>query len=402
MSVAFSRTLRSLHVERSRGAAIAVLLIAIIVGVWTVWLMFGRVSIYAVSANARLEAGTFTHPIQSLYAGRIATNNLVLGRPVKKGDILIELDTNVQRLQLFEERTERGSLRTELENIQREIDADERAMEEEQKAAQLGIAEAQARLREAEAAATYLNMDAERKAKLHQAGLLSQLEYARVAADAQKQNALIESLRLAVKRQDSERLALQSQRRSRIEALKREAGRLAGTRTKLGAALHRLESEMELRRIVAPIDGKIGEVSNFRIGSVISAGEKLGAVVPAGTLKVVAQFEPANALGRVRHGQPARLRFDGFPWTQYGTLTATVTTVANEVRDGYVRVELSPSPGFRIPLQHGLPGATEVEIERISPAALLLRTAGQMLAPQRSKQTAASSAAQPAPEGQPK
>jgi membrane fusion protein (multidrug efflux system) len=37
-----------------------------------------------------------------------------------------------------------------------------------------------------------------------------------------------------------------------------------------------------------------------------------------------------------------------------------------------------------VPLQHGLPGSVEVEVERASPAALTLRTAGQLLTAPRS------------------
>ena len=111
-------------------------------------------------------------------------------------------------------------------------------------------------------------------------------------------------------------------------------------------------------------------------------GEKLGAIVPDGKLAVIAQFPPPAALGRVRSGQAARLRLQGFPWMQYGSVNATVTRVAGEVRDNSVRVELAvagPSPGA-IPLQHGLPGSVEVEVERVTPAELLLRSAGRMLA----------------------
>jgi hypothetical protein len=60
--------------------------------------------------------------------------------------------------------------------------------------------------------------------------------------------------------------------------------------------------------------------------------------------------------------------------------------VASEVHDGRVRVELdiARSPVSPIPLQHGLPGAVEVEVERVSPAALTLRTAGQVITRPRS------------------
>jgi membrane fusion protein (multidrug efflux system) len=39
-----------------------------------------------------------------------------------------------------------------------------------------------------------------------------------------------------------------------------------------------------------------------------------------------------------------------------------------------------PESAPLIPLQHGLPGKLEVEVERISPAALVLRSVGKLLA----------------------
>nr|MCH9685310.1 hypothetical protein [Deltaproteobacteria bacterium] len=59
---------------------------------------------------------------------------------------------------------------------------------------------------------------------------------------------------------------------------------------------------------------------------------------------------------------------------------ARVQTVGHEPRDGAIVVELSieyvPST---ITLEHGLPGSLEVELERVSPASLLLRAAGRRL-----------------------
>jgi membrane fusion protein (multidrug efflux system) len=70
---------------------------------------------------------------------------------------------------------------------------------------------------------------------------------------------------------------------------------------------------------------------------------------------------------------------------QFGTVSATVSGVSRELRDGMVRVELSlqPSADSKIPLQHGLPGSVEIEIERASPATLVLRAAGKLLSPER-------------------
>ena len=67
---------------------------------------------------------------------------------------------------------------------------------------------------------------------------------------------------------------------------------------------------------------------------------------------------------------------------QYGAVAATVARVSSEVRDGMVRAELvlDASQKTPIPLQHGLPGSVEVEVEKIAPARLVLRVAGQWIA----------------------
>lgn len=100
-----------------------------------------------------------------------------------------------------------------------------------------------------------------------------------------------------------------------------------------------------------------------------------------GAVHVVAEFLPEDSLGRIWPGQQGQLRLAAFPWTQYGTVPVEVTTVAGGAKDGRVRVELSVRPGYdgRIPLAHDLPGTVEIEVERLSPAALVLRAAGRFL-----------------------
>jgi hypothetical protein len=96
--------------------------------------------------------------------------------------------------------------------------------------------------------------------------------------------------------------------------------------------------------------------------------------------QVVADFPP-SALGHVVPGQPAQLRLDSFPWTQYGVVPATVVGVAGKVDAGRVQVVLAiqPEATASISLQPGLTGTVEVATERRSPAELILRAAGQFL-----------------------
>jgi membrane fusion protein (multidrug efflux system) len=136
-----------------------------------------------------------------------------------------------------------------------------------------------------------------------------------------------------------------------------------------------------MRVIRSPIAGRIGSVAEVRAGSVIHEAEVLGTVVPPGVPRVVALF-PASAIGRLEPGQAAQVRLDGFPWTQFGTLKAAVADVGNEASAGCIRVELrlAPEQDSPIRLEHGLPGSAEVVVEEVSPAVMLLRAAGQLVA----------------------
>jgi multidrug resistance efflux pump len=139
------------------------------------------------------------------------------------------------------------------------------------------------------------------------------------------------------------------------------------------ADIARLELEVERHIVRSPVDGALGSVAVLQPGAVVAAGLQIATVVPDGELQVIAAYGP-SAIGRLAPGQPARLKLDGFPWTRWGTVAARVTRVASEVRDGAVRVELAIEPGATIPLAHGMTGTVEVEVERVSPATLVLRS----------------------------
>jgi membrane fusion protein (multidrug efflux system) len=119
----------------------------------------------------------------------------------------------------------------------------------------------------------------------------------------------------------------------------------------------------------------------LRVGTITRLGDRLGAIIPQGELKAVAYFPPDIALGRIRTGQSAQMRLQGFPWTQYGSVALFVANISNEARDGRIRVEfkLNQSVKTLIPLEHGLPGAVEVEVDRLSPAMLVLSTIGKRM-----------------------
>lgn len=385
MSTAFSRTLRSLHADRFRFSTAGIALAALLLGAWTAWAVMARLTLYEVTNTARLEVDQAAHPVQAPLPGRIVKTNLVIGRTVLAGEIMLELDAEPQRLQIRESQALLATIPAQIEALRAQKTAQERSRQNEQQTAHAAEDEARAGVRKAEAPERLAELEQKRLQDLRAEGLIAEQEYQRGLAAVQERKADVESQQLAIPRLEREQQTRESDRDALLRQIDAQVQALTSQLATAQAEIGRLQYEVERRRIRAPVAGRIAEAAILRAGSVVDEGDRLGAIVPSGQLRVIAQFPPPAALGLIRPGQPARVRLQGFPWTQYGSIAARVTEVASEVRDGTVRVDLAVLPQTtRIPMQHGLPGSVEVEVERISPARLVLRHAGSLLTEPRS------------------
>jgi multidrug resistance efflux pump len=328
-----------------------------------------------------VEAETASHEVDAPVAGRVVKSDLVLGRAVNAGDLLVELDAERFRLERETVLTELRVVTPQVEALRREVAQEERALQGEGEVAASAAEEERAHRRASQAMARLKQEERTQLEQLQAQRAVSALETERTAVEAQQHVAETEAHAAALGRLGSERGLRQASRRSTIARLEQEVARLDGERQVAEARARLLDQEISLRQIRAPISGHVESVVELRPGSVVDAGTRLASVVPSGGLRAVAFYDPATSVGRVRPGQRARLRLLGFPWTKYGSVPALVNRVGSEPKDGQVRVELllQPTPGSSIPLQHGLPASAEVEVERVSPASLVLDAAGRFL-----------------------
>jgi membrane fusion protein (multidrug efflux system) len=281
---------------------------------------------------------------------------------------------------LVETTTQLAAIGPQLEARRRELSAEQAAERADTDRRPIAVNEARAKLAAAETAARQAAAELDRTRTLYAGGHAGKADFDRAAAEAQRLAQAADAERLAIGRIDSEQRGVASDRRVRIEAVAREIAVLEGQAQDLAAAAKRLDNDITLRTVRAGIAGTVAEWAPVPPGTVVRAGDRLATLVPAAEVALVADFDPGEAIGRVRAGQRARLRLDGFPWTQYGTVPATVERVASELRDGKVRVELAvhPEPDSRVPLEHGLPGVVEIELERVAPATLIVRSLGRL------------------------
>jgi membrane fusion protein (multidrug efflux system) len=381
MSVEFSRSMRSLNRDGFRRTLAGFALAMVLLSLWVVWFFRAEVTRYEVTDRARLETESAGYEIQAPVAGRVVSSNLSLGRNVQAGDILMEIETDAQKLDLHETEARQAALRLQLQAQQGELTAQEQTVVRERQASAAAIEQSQAQYREAEVLRDLADQEADRSKRLAASGLSPARDQERAVAEARSRRANVESLALSTTRLEREQAKAQSEREATMQQLRVEISRLEGELMSLGKTVERQQFEVVRRQIRAPAAGRLGDAAILHPGGYVDEGDKLAVLIPSGGVRIVAEFLPPAALGRIHPGQKASMRLEGFPWTQYGTVRATVERAGDEVRDGRVRVELRVDDPSAIPiaLQHGLPGSVEVQVETITPAVLALRTAGQLL-----------------------
>jgi multidrug resistance efflux pump len=377
----FHRIGRSLSADSGSKSITAIAIGLLLVFAWLFWAFRARVTEYEVSDSARLELNASTYPVQASLAGQLVYSRLTLGNQVKAGEVLIALDSSAEELSLAEEQARRSSIEPQLQALRAQMKSEQAGQGDERQVLRFSKEGAMAQYRQADAQAILAEKESNRASRLRSEGILAVAEAERAKAEAQSKRAAAESLKIAAGGLEPELQVRERDREVRLRQIAGDEAKLEAEVETSSAAIRRLEYEIERKRIRAPISGRLGECAVLHRGAHVVEGQQLAIILPNDELHVVAEFNPATAMGRLHPGQHGILRLQAFPWAQFGTVSTHVSRVASEISDGKVRVELTVDRAqhLRIPVQHGLPGLLEVEIERTSPATLILRSAGNMV-----------------------
>lgn len=347
----------------------------VLVVLWCVWATCARVSVVERSLDARLVAEGAVHPVDVELPGRLAALLVRAGDAVTAGQPLAEIDAPERRHAWDEARARAASATARLAALERELHSEDVAWRSEREAARRALEEARERGTAAANAARLAEAEDQSLEDLGRAGLIADLEHLRAHAGAEERRSQQRVAALELQRLASQQEAAEQRSTARRARLEQEAQALRGGRAEAEAAARRLEADWRRTTVRAPVAGRVGRVSESRAGAFLPAGARLAEIVPGGATRGVARFAPGSA-GRLRPGQRAWLRLDAFPWLQHGSLPAIVAAVASEPDAASLRVELSLEPRASLPAIHGLTGVAEVEIERVTPLVLALRSAG--------------------------
>ncbi|MCG8454787.1 MAG: HlyD family efflux transporter periplasmic adaptor subunit [Holophagales bacterium] len=375
MPIPFAQTTRALRADRFGRSGWTLALTSAFLAVWAGWFWTARLSVVVRAEEARLE--TAVHAVQSSLSGRVAEVHLRLGERVAIGAPFLTLDAEKVRLERQEAMARHEALEARLAALRSERARAREALRHADDARAAGLEIARAQSVAIGSAARQASAEAARLRQLFEREMVSRADFERAFAKAEQERATAFAQEQLLLRTGSLRRRDLVDRQVGLDRLDGEIASLDGERAIVAASLARLDHEMTRHLVRAPVAGRVADLAPVRAGAFVEAGDRIGAIVPEAALHAVAHLPASDATGRLRPGQTAGMRLDSFPWTQFGVVAATVERVATDGSEGRVRVELRIDAASvpAVPLQHGLTGSVEIEIERVAPAVLVLRQA---------------------------
>jgi hemolysin D len=328
------------------------------------WATLGWIDIVATAQGKIIPSG-YSKIIQPYETGVIASIHVQDGETVKQGDVLIELDSTLNRADYdrafneyratkvdaarlralikgqatFEPPSgadgiylvlQQQLLRDQLAEYQAKIAGAQHLVDQRQAALEqtnenilrleatvpmeIERAEAYKKLLEHEAVTKmdFLQAEGQRIDKIQElAGQKKKLEQDRASlAEAEKHYRAMAS-------------EFQQTKQAELSALETKAASLAQEVTKAG-------QKAGLQRLTSPIDGVVQQLAVHTVGGVVTPAQQLLIVVPQDhPVEVEAQVENKD-VGFVREGQPVEVKVETFQFTLYGTIPGHVLTVSDD------------------------------------------------------------------------
>lgn len=333
-----------------------------------VWSILGKIDVVVVASGKVLSGGK-TKPVQSVDTQIVRRVLVQDGMQVKQGDVLIEFDSSSASADVtrYLQETKRASTfqsayRILLQKIESEspekfyiakedenfIDAklaretiDTRWNEYQ---AKLDRASAELNRRKSEAESLTVNEKVLQDRLKHQKELEKDFRKMMNAAAIPRHAWIEQDAKLIEIMGELSRIVVQA-RQVGLAVIEAEASlalvhasERAAWRDRLneserdisnGSAEHqKAKYRLETNTLIAPVSGKVQQLSIFAPGSVAPSGQQVLAVVPDSEVEEVEVLIENKDIGFVRIGQASEVKMEAFDYTRYGTLPARISYIS--------------------------------------------------------------------------
>lgn len=393
MAMMFEHSLRALEREHTGWPVVWMTLAAAWLAGWGLWMSAAQLPLYAKSVAGRLEVSSTTYRVSAATSGRVTRLTAALGDTVEAGDLLVELEDDEQKRHLDETRAQLDALDVRAAALQKQLQAERAASTWSTRLAEAAVGKQQLLVAESSELSGYDTRRLDIHQQLRAEHLITALDGLQVEQAAARSRHQLTAAQAELERTRVDRQYGEHAQLARIAGLERQLAELQALHLTAQAALATASTQLEQRRVYAPIAGRVGSVAALRRGDVVQSGAVLATLVPDELLQVVAEFEASAALGRIRAGQRADIYLDGRSVLEYGIVHARVREIASERLAGTIRVLLDLERGAAVdpPLRHGMPALVAVTVESTTPWQMVLRGVDHTLRTASHHETLASS-----------
>lgn len=120
--------------------------------------------------------------------------------------------------------------------------------------------------------------------------------------------------------------------KQQFQQLQMEATQLEASINETQTLLQRSQTELAQTLLLAPVDGVVSTLAIANVGEVLQPGQTVAEVAPSTAPLVLASLLPNHQAGLVEVGMPVNLKFDAFPYQDYGVMTGRVLSISPDAQ----------------------------------------------------------------------
>lgn len=284
------------------------------------------------SARGRLEPKGETLKLDAPVAGTVAAIQVKEGETVEAGQTLLEFESKLPQ-------TELQQAEAKLEGQQNRSNLLELAKNQLQSEELAQLNQIQQRLNSSKKAYTLEKSrlklakdDVQRYRRLWQQRAIPKQKLEQVVGVLIEHQGLLEQAHFEIQQATSELKKQESVYERQIKEYQSQVVDLRSEIAQTKKLIESLQFQLQQQVIRAPIDGTIFQLSVDNAGDVLQQGQAIAQIAPRGVGLVFKARIPISKSGFLREGQLVKLKFDAYPFQDYGVVPGHLTWISPDSR----------------------------------------------------------------------
>lgn len=354
-----------------RGGTVIIIGIFSLLIVAVIWACLSKTDVVVTASGSVQPVGNL-NVVKSYSGGTVKSIQITEGAYVEKGDLLIELDTQVLEIDENQLNSQKKILEAQQEVYTKIKDGNDLS--------EINIDEYDVDLKSSiqailDSDTSYKNtLESLEKDKVN-ANL--NLQIAEIQLEQYKENGtsrqiksqelMVQQYTLALEQADVKIKDTKTQYSMQINAKLGEIGSQLG---EIVFSLEKYALSKDYQHITAPVSGYVNNIAVNTIGETITSAQELITIVPIDAEMEMVCYVKNMDIADIEVGDEAEIKLEAYPYNKYGTVSGTITYISpsafiNEQMGSVYLVKIKPENiSGRIDMISGLSGSIEIKTDK--------------------------------------